>query len=124
MFGPSHLAKLLRLPAIVLLPLVLSSCLGGSEESRSISFTDDRGWTKFRIVSSANNTYNHDYFGEGEPLFRRLRDRGIRVMRNEVDVIEKDGTALVVAAGMATVHAQQTAIDALVQKARAERPKS
>ncbi len=28
------------------------------------AFTDDRGWTKFRIVSSAGNTYNHDYFGE------------------------------------------------------------
>lgn len=28
------------------------------------AFTDDRGWTNFRIVSSANNTYNRDYFGE------------------------------------------------------------
>ncbi len=28
------------------------------------AFTDDRGWTKFRIVSSAGNSYNRDYFGE------------------------------------------------------------
>lgn len=30
------------------------------------AFTDDRGWSKFRIVSSANNSYNRDYFGETE----------------------------------------------------------
>lgn len=28
------------------------------------AFTDPHGWTKYRILSSANNTYNRDYFGE------------------------------------------------------------
>ena len=32
-----------RLAAIVLLPILLSACLTGGEESKSISFTDDRG---------------------------------------------------------------------------------
>ena len=30
------------------------------------AFTDDRGWSTFRILSSAHNTYNLDYFGETE----------------------------------------------------------
>jgi hypothetical protein len=37
------LIKLSRLAAIVLLPILLSACLTGGEESKSISFTDDRG---------------------------------------------------------------------------------
>ena len=46
MFGTSPLAKLPRLAAIALLPLVLSACFGtGGEQSNSISFTDDRGYT-------------------------------------------------------------------------------
>ena len=46
MFGSSHLPKLSPRAAIVLLPLVLSGCLtGGGEESRGISFTDDRGYS-------------------------------------------------------------------------------
>ncbi len=40
-----HLTGLSRLAAIVLLPLVLSACLSSGEESRSISFTDDRGYS-------------------------------------------------------------------------------
>jgi hypothetical protein len=43
MFGSSPLVKLSRLAAIVLLPILLSACLTGGEESKSISFTDDRG---------------------------------------------------------------------------------
>jgi hypothetical protein len=42
--------------AIVLLPLVLSACLSGGEESRSISFTDDRGYS--------NQPYPNNYRGE------------------------------------------------------------
>ena len=52
MFGSSHLAKLSPRAAIVLLPLLLSACAGG-EESRGISFTDDRGIT--------NQPYPNDY---------------------------------------------------------------
>lgn len=34
---------------------------------------------------------NHDYFGEGEPLISLLRDHGAKVLRNEGEVITKDG---------------------------------
>lgn len=40
---------------------------------------------------------NHDYFGGGEGLFEGLRARGIHLMRNEVQTIEKGGARLVVA---------------------------
>jgi hypothetical protein len=57
MFGTSHLAKLPRLAAIALLPLVLSACLStGGEQSNSISFTDDRGYT--------DQPYPRNYKGE------------------------------------------------------------
>jgi predicted MPP superfamily phosphohydrolase len=41
---------------------------------------------------------NHDYFGEGEPLVSNLRDRGVRVLRNEGVVIERAGATLWLAA--------------------------
>lgn len=41
---------------------------------------------------------NHDYFGEGEPLVSLLRDRGVRVLRNEGVVVERDGAKLWLAA--------------------------
>jgi hypothetical protein len=56
MFGSSHLAKLLPLAAAVLLPVVLSGCLSSGEESRGISFTDDRGYT--------NQPYPNNYKSE------------------------------------------------------------
>lgn len=56
MFGTSHLKRLSLRAAIVLLPLVLSACLSGGEESRSISFTDDRGYS--------NQPYPKNYRGE------------------------------------------------------------
>ena len=48
--------KLSRLAAIALLPLVLSACLTGGDESKSISFTDDRGYS--------NQPYPNNYKGE------------------------------------------------------------
>ncbi len=39
------MAKLSPRAAIVLLPLALTACFSGGEESRSISFTDDRGYS-------------------------------------------------------------------------------
>ena len=39
----SHLMKLSPRAAIALLPLLLSACFSTGEESRGISFTDDRG---------------------------------------------------------------------------------
>lgn len=56
MFGTSHLIRLSPRAAIVLLPLVLSACLSGGEESRNISFTDDRGYS--------NQPYPSNYKGE------------------------------------------------------------
>jgi len=57
MFGISHLAKLPRLAAIALLPLVLSACFStGGEQSNPISFTDDRGYT--------DQPYPKNYKGE------------------------------------------------------------
>jgi len=45
MFGSLQLTGLPRLAAILLLPLLLSACLSSGEESRNISFTDDRGYS-------------------------------------------------------------------------------
>src|SRR3954462_14442855 len=57
MFGTSPSAKLPRLAAIVLLPLVLSACFGtGGEQSNPLSFTDDRGYT--------DQPYPRNYKGE------------------------------------------------------------
>ena len=50
------MVKLSRLAAIVLLPIALSACLTGGEESKSISFTDDRGYS--------NQPYPTNYKGE------------------------------------------------------------
>jgi uncharacterized protein len=41
---------------------------------------------------------NHDYFGEEERLVAALRGRGVKVLRNEGVVIEKDGARLWLAA--------------------------
>lgn len=40
---------------------------------------------------------NHDYFGEGEPLFSRLRARGVTVLRNEHLVLAKGGASFILA---------------------------
>lgn len=40
---------------------------------------------------------NHDYYGEGEPLVRLLRERDAVVLRNEGATIERDGERLFVA---------------------------
>jgi predicted MPP superfamily phosphohydrolase len=37
---------------------------------------------------------NHDYFGEGEPLVSLLRQAGVRVLRNEGQIIERAGGRL------------------------------
>src|SRR5262245_59395663 len=56
MFESPPLVKLSRFAAIVLLPIALSACLTGGEESKSISFTDDRGYS--------NQPYPNNYKGE------------------------------------------------------------
>jgi predicted dithiol-disulfide oxidoreductase (DUF899 family) len=34
--------------------------------ARVLAHANDRGWSRLRCLSSAGNTYNRDYFGEGE----------------------------------------------------------
>jgi hypothetical protein len=41
---------------------------------------------------------NHDYFGEGEPLITRIRERGVTVLRNEGVCLERGGKRLYLAA--------------------------
>jgi predicted MPP superfamily phosphohydrolase len=41
---------------------------------------------------------NHDYFGDGEPLISLIEARGVRVLRNEGKVIERDGARIYLAA--------------------------
>ena len=41
---------------------------------------------------------NHDYFGEGEPLVSLLRERGVKVLRNEGVVVERGGAKVWMAA--------------------------
>lgn len=40
---------------------------------------------------------NHDYFGDGDPLVRLMREAGIDVLRNERMTIERDGQTLEIA---------------------------
>jgi predicted MPP superfamily phosphohydrolase len=40
---------------------------------------------------------NHDYFGDGEPLIRMLREGGVTVLRNEWTTIERDGSRVTLA---------------------------
>lgn len=41
---------------------------------------------------------NHDYFGEGEPLVRLLRERGVKVLRNEGVSLDRGGATIWLAA--------------------------
>jgi predicted MPP superfamily phosphohydrolase len=41
---------------------------------------------------------NHDYFADGEPLISKFREHGVRVLRNEGRVVERDGARLWLAA--------------------------
>ncbi|MDE1888525.1 MAG: DUF899 family protein, partial [Gammaproteobacteria bacterium] len=48
---------------------------------RILSFAQERGWRRLRLLSSAGNSYNRDYFGEGEdgrqwPALNVFRKRG------------------------------------------------
>jgi hypothetical protein len=45
MFGSARQANFFRLAVTAISPLLLSACLSSGEDSRSISFTDDRGYS-------------------------------------------------------------------------------
>jgi predicted dithiol-disulfide oxidoreductase (DUF899 family) len=38
--------------------------VGKAPLARILAFADERGWRRLRLLSSAGNTYNRDYFGE------------------------------------------------------------
>jgi predicted dithiol-disulfide oxidoreductase (DUF899 family) len=45
-------------------PLLNFAVVAKAPASRVLAFAEERGWRKLRLLSSANNTYNRDYFGE------------------------------------------------------------
>src|SRR5262245_6084764 len=45
-------------------PLVNFAVVGKAPASRVLAFGEERGWRRLRLLSSAGNTYNRDYFGE------------------------------------------------------------
>jgi predicted dithiol-disulfide oxidoreductase (DUF899 family) len=51
--------------------------------SRIVDFAKERGWRYLQLLSSAGNTYNHDYFGEDEkgqqPILNVFRKVGTTV---------------------------------------------
>jgi predicted MPP superfamily phosphohydrolase len=53
---------------------------------------------------------NHDYFGDGEPLMGLLREGGVRLLRNEHTIIERD-TAKLCLAGVDDIYTKRIDID-------------
>jgi len=45
-------------------PLVNFAVVAKTPAARVITFAEERGWRRLRLLSSAGNTYNRDYFGE------------------------------------------------------------
>jgi len=45
-------------------PLVNFAVVAKAPFSRVLAFAEERGWRRLRVLSSAANTYNRDYFGE------------------------------------------------------------
>jgi predicted dithiol-disulfide oxidoreductase (DUF899 family) len=45
-------------------PLVNFAVVAKAPAPRVLAFAEERGWRRLRLLSSANNTYNRDYFGE------------------------------------------------------------
>ena len=40
------------------------AAVGNAPVSRILTFAEERGWRRLRLLSSAGSTYNRDYFGE------------------------------------------------------------
>jgi predicted dithiol-disulfide oxidoreductase (DUF899 family) len=45
-------------------PLVNFAVVARAPAPRVLAFAEERGWRRLRLLSSAGNTYNRDYFGE------------------------------------------------------------
>ena len=58
---------------------------------------------------------NHDYFGEGEPLVSLLREREVRVLRNQGVVLERDGARLFLA-GIDDTWTKRADLDAALEE--------
>ena len=107
MFGTSHLAKLPRLAAIALLPLLLSACFStGGEQSNPISFTDDRGYT--------DQPYPKNYKGEILAFMRTYLNNpaGVREAMMAEPVQRTVGAGCAMSAACATPPARPTAATA------------
>ena len=56
-----------------------------TELSRALEHTKNRGWRRMRLLSSADNTYNHDYHGESDDGSQQL---------SMLNVFYRDGDAI------------------------------
>ncbi|MGH7284451.1 MAG: metallophosphoesterase [Polyangiaceae bacterium] len=73
----------------------------GDMVTSGVEFHDDIASGLSRLKARAGayvSMGNHDYFGEGEPLISGLISRGVRVLRNEGELIEHDGKRVYLAA--------------------------
>jgi len=52
-------------------PLVNLAVVAKAPLARVMTFADERGWRRLRLLSSAANTYNRDYLAETEEGFQR-----------------------------------------------------
>jgi len=52
-------------------PLVNLAVVAKAPIARVLTFAEERGWRRLRLVSSAANTYNRDYLAETEDGFQR-----------------------------------------------------
>jgi predicted MPP superfamily phosphohydrolase len=64
---------------------------------------------------------NHDYFGDGVPLFDRMRARGVHVLRNEHVVLERGGATFVLA-GVDDTWTRRADVEATMDAVGSRRP--
>jgi len=65
-------------------PLVNFAVVAKAPASRVLAFGEERGWRRLRLLSSAGNTYNRDYFGENAEGHQRPM----------LNVFHRDGEAI------------------------------
>jgi predicted dithiol-disulfide oxidoreductase (DUF899 family) len=65
-------------------PLLNFAVVAKAPAPRILAFAEERGWRRLRLLSSANNTYNRDYFGETTEGHQRPM----------LNVFQRDGEAI------------------------------
>jgi predicted dithiol-disulfide oxidoreductase (DUF899 family) len=65
-------------------PLLNFAVVAKAPAPRVLAFAEERGWRRLRLLSSANNTYNRDYFGETTEGHQRPM----------LNVFQRDGEAI------------------------------